>query len=64
MPEPGARTQGPGKYCRRVRRWIRWTWNAEILWIIELPVGFSVAKAGAGAKNGIFGEICKVFSTK
>ena len=38
--------------------------NAEIPWRIELPVGFSVVKAGGGAKNGIFGQRCKVVSTK
>jgi hypothetical protein len=32
--------------------------------IIELPVGFSVANAGAGAKNRVFGERFKVLSTK
>jgi hypothetical protein len=52
MPELGARTQGPGKYCRKVSTWILRTGNAEILCIIELPVGFSVAKAGAGDKIG------------
>jgi hypothetical protein len=63
-PELGARTQGPGKYCRKVSTWILQTWNAEIPCIIELPVEFSVANVGAGAQNGYFGQRCKVFSTK
>ena len=50
MPELGAWTQGLGDYRRKVSIWILRTWNAEILCIIELPVGFSVAKAGAGDK--------------
>jgi hypothetical protein len=64
MPEPGARPQGLGKYWRNVCRLILLAWNAEIPCIIEVPVGFSVANAGAGAKNGIFGQRCKVLSTK
>jgi hypothetical protein len=64
MPELGARTQGPGKCWRRVCRSILLAWNTEIPWIIEVPVGFSVANAGAGAKNWIFGQRCKVLSTK
>jgi hypothetical protein len=64
MPELGGRTQGPGKYSKAVCRSISLAWNAEILWIIEVPVGFSVANTGAGAKNGIFGQRCNVLSTK
>jgi hypothetical protein len=37
-----------------VSRWIPGTWNGEIPSIFELPLGFSVAKAVAGAKNGDF----------
>ena len=32
--------------------------------LLSFPHGFSVAKAGAGAKNGIFEHRCKVVSTK
>ena len=53
-----------GEYSRGADIWILWTWNDEIQWIIELPVGFSVANAGAGAKNGIFGESYKVLCSK
>ena len=42
------------EYCRKASRWIPCTWNGEIPLILELPLGFSVAKAGAGAKNGDF----------
>ena len=51
MPELGARTQGPETYCRIVYRWILYPWNDEIPLIIELPVAFSVANAGAGNAN-------------
>ena len=55
MSEPGAGTQGPGRYCRMVSRWILGIWNGEIPPIIELPPVFSVEIAVAGAKNGVFG---------
>jgi ribose/xylose/arabinose/galactoside ABC-type transport system permease subunit len=64
MPEQIGRTQGLEKYCRKVCIWILQTWNTEIPWIIELPVVFSVAKAVAGAKNGICVQRCKVLSIK
>ena len=47
MYEPGAGTQGPGKYCRKVSRWIVRTWNGEIPPIIELPPVLSVEIAVA-----------------
>ena len=53
-----------GEYSREADRWIVWTWKAEIRWIIEVPVGFSVAIPGGGAKIRIFEERCKVLSTK
>jgi hypothetical protein len=42
-------------------RWILYTWDAEIPCIIELPLGLSVAKAGAGAKNGILYRDARFF---
>jgi hypothetical protein len=64
MPELSARTLGPGKCCRSIRRWVPTTWNGESTLIVELPVGFSVANADGGAKNRIFGHRCRVLSTK
>jgi hypothetical protein len=54
MEEPAPGTQGPGKHCRKVSRWIVRTWNGEIPPIIQLPPVFSVEIAVAGAKNGCF----------
>jgi len=54
MPEQVGRTQRSGKYCRKVSRWILCTCSGEIALIFDLPLGFSVAKAGAGATNGDF----------
>jgi hypothetical protein len=64
MLEAGAGTQGPGKYCRKVPRWILRSWNGEIPPIIELPPVFSVEIVVAGAKNGCFwiemqGSLCQ-----
>jgi hypothetical protein len=64
MPELGAGTQGPGKCCRKMSRWIPRTWNGEIPPIIELPPVFSVEIAVAGTKNGCFwiemqGSLCQ-----
>ena len=53
MAELGAGTQGLGKYCERVSRWILTLWKGEIPPIIELPPVFSVEIAGA--KMGVFG---------
>ena len=64
MLEQIGRTQRSGKYCRNVSRWIPCTWKGDIRTIFELPVGVSVAKVVAGAKNGIFGQRCRVLSTK
>jgi hypothetical protein len=64
MPEQGATTQGPGKYCKMLCRWIFRTWNTDIPLIVELPVGFLVANTGASDKNGIFGHRCSVLSIK
>jgi hypothetical protein len=36
IPEQGAGTQGRGKYCRKVPKWILWTWKDEILAIIDI----------------------------
>jgi hypothetical protein len=54
MPEQVGRTQGAGNYCRKVSRWVLCTGKAEIRSIFELPLGFSVEIAVAGAKNGYF----------
>ena len=54
MAEQAARKQRSGKYCRKVCRWIPYTWDGEIRLILEFPLGFSVAKGSAGAKNGDF----------
>jgi len=54
MSEQVGRTQRSGEYCKKVCRWILRTCKGEIVLIFELPLGFSVAKAGAGAKNGDF----------
>src|SRR5271155_4589782 len=53
-PEQVGRTQRSEKYCKTVSRWTSCTWNGESPLTFELPMGFSVAKAGAGAKNGDF----------
>jgi hypothetical protein len=45
-----------GKYCKKVSGWIICTWNGEIPSIFRLPLGFSIAKAGAAAKMGNFVE--------
>src|SRR5277367_3258756 len=63
MPEQGGGTQRTGKYCKKVSRWISCTQNGEIPSIFELSLGFSVAKAGAGAKNGDFVEELKIISS-
>jgi hypothetical protein len=47
-----------------VSSWILCTWNAGIPWIIELPLRFSVAKAGAGDKTEISGEELEIICTK
>ena len=54
MPEQVGRTQRWGGYYKTVSRWILGTSNGEIPLIFELPLGFSVANAGAGPKNGDF----------
>jgi len=37
MPEEGAAwAQGRGKYCRKVPKLVLWTWNSEILAIIDI----------------------------
>ena len=54
MPEQLGRTQRSGGYCTKVSKWIPRSWNGEIPLIFELPLGFSVAKAGDGAKIGDF----------
>ena len=54
MSEQGGWTQGLGRYRRKAYRWMLRIWNGEIHLIIGLPLGFSVANAGAGAKNGHF----------
>jgi len=36
MPELGAGTQGPGKDCKEMSRWIPHTWNGDILAIIGI----------------------------
>ena len=63
MPEQGGGTQRTGKYCKKVSRWISCTQNGEIPSIFELSLGFSVAKAGAGTKNGDFVEELKIISS-
>jgi hypothetical protein len=64
MPEQGARTQGTEKYCKMVCKYILQAWNTDIPLIVELPVGFLVANAGASDKNRVSGHRCSVLSTK
>ena len=53
-----ARTGGKDPKIREIFRkvsiWILCTWNGEIPSIFELPLGFSVEIAVAGAKNECF----------
>jgi hypothetical protein len=42
MPQQIEWTQGPGKCCKKVGRWILRTRNGEIPWITELPVGLTI----------------------
>jgi len=48
MPETIGSTQRLGRYCKKVPRWILCNWNGEILPIIDVSPGFSVADAVAG----------------
>jgi hypothetical protein len=54
MPELGAGTQGLGKYCERVSRWIAPPWKGEIPPIIELPFVFSVEISGPSKIEWVF----------
>src|SRR5271170_729735 len=39
-------SQRSWEYCRKVSRWILWTWNVENPWIIEHPDRQSFEKSG------------------